>query len=388
MTRNKRTRKLNISHVVPASPHACGMYETARELVLAERELGVNAHIVDPRPYERDVKGKKKVMVNKAKCPKCSDTFNVILREENISTRPYDWWEDRGVCVAPLAFSTEGSDVIVSHSGLDARWDKTDTPRIHVAHGRPNSSYRIEQSGETSIYSTYREMAKDLRWKAMITLWNGYQAYWELVFPNVKTFSPFVNLDEWQRTEGTYDFRGHGGKINVVIADIWRKDKDPFHVLNAYVLFARKYPEARLHIYALDKKPGEDTRARDTMIVAMKERGVVGEVCPLVKHLKEVYSAADILITPHRIATRTVREALACGLQVVAGHGNLYTPYTADPEDLEEYARAMERAVFDLREDRVGMIHRNRETAERSFDVRKTAGQFVNLFRELTKKAA
>jgi len=49
--RNKQKKKmLNIAHIVPVTPYRNGMYETARELVAAEMALGVNAHIVDPRP--------------------------------------------------------------------------------------------------------------------------------------------------------------------------------------------------------------------------------------------------------------------------------------------------------------------------------------------------
>jgi len=375
----RRPRKLKVAHVAPCAPHQCGLYETARELVLAERRLGINAHIVDPRPSKKEIGNRKQLRVKKVKCPKCSNDINVILEEKPIQARPPEWASDREVCIAPLSFAME-SDVIVSHSGLDNRFAEAKAPRIHVAHGRPNSSYRIERSGGTPIYTTYYEMTKNDKWKTMVTLWPGYEHYWRLVFPDVRQFRPFVDLDFWKRCPTKYEFNGKGGGINVVIADIWRMDKDPFHVINAFSLFSERHPEARLHCYAID----EHGAGRDVLLKCLKDRGVLGDVQPIVGNLIDVYNAADMLITPHKVATRTVRESLACGLQVVAGSGNPYTPYTADEEDLPAYAEMMERAWTDWKNDREGQIKRNRATAEREFNVDVTARQFADLFEELT----
>ena len=158
----RRPKKLSVAHIASCSPHCCGLYETARELVLAERELGINAHIVDPRPTAKEIDGKQQIRAQKAKCPKCKTDFNLVLEKKDIPTRPPAWAGDRGVCIAPLKFAL-GSDIIVSHSGLDPRFKDCQVPRIHVAHGRPNSSYRIERDGETPIYTTYYEMNKDKR---------------------------------------------------------------------------------------------------------------------------------------------------------------------------------------------------------------------------------
>ncbi len=377
----RRPKKLKVAHVVPATPHACGMYETARDLVLAERKLGINAHIVDPRPSRKEVDGKVQRKMKKGKCPKCDEEFDIVLDEQQIPFRPPDWHADRGVCIAPPSFAIE-SDIIVSHSGVDKQFHAHKGPWIHVAHGRPNSSYRIEQSGATPIYSIYKKMNDEPRWKTMVTLWPGFEHYWRLVFPDVRAFNPFVNLEYWTRQDTEYDFGGRAGKPNVVVADIWRMDKDPFHVLNAFVLFAQKYPEARIHFYGVDK----DGRGKNVLFDCLKERKILGELLPMVHHLRDVYSAADILITPHRMATRTVREALACGLQVVAGTGNQYTPFTAEPEDLPEFAEAIESAWKAWRDNRDREMKRNRETAEREFDSANTAKQFISLFEELLGK--
>ena len=216
----------------------------------------------------------------------------------------------------------------------------------------------------------------------MVTLWPGYEHYWKLLFNPVHLFQPFVDLDHWKRKDTKYDFEGKRGGINVVIADIWRKDKDPFHMMHAFSLFAERHPEARLHCFGVDKFG----KGRDILMKCLADLGVLGDVQQIIGNLEDVYSAADMLITPHKIATRTVRESLACGLQVVAGFGNPYTPYTADEEDLPLFADAMEKAWYDWHENREGRIKENRATAEREFDVKVTAKQFVNLFTELTER--
>ena len=393
--RIRRQRKMKVAHVVPFTPMQCGMYETARELAAEERKQGINAYLVDPRPSPKEAKDMRKVRQQDAKCPKCEHDFKITHEEEPIPTRPEDYAEDRGVCVWPVERAVVESDVVVSHSGLDKRWEACAAPWMHVAHGRPNSSYRIERDGETKIYSCYKRMGTDPRWKVMITLWPGYEHYWKLVFPKVRQFPPFVDLERWTPGDGAWEFNKHNengqitmgesnsGKPNVVVTDIWRKDMDPFHVVHAFALFAEKYPNAKLHVYGLDK----EGRGRDTLLTCIQERGWLGEVMPKIREVREVYRKADMLITPHKIATRSVREALACGCQVVAGADNPYTPYNADVEDLPAFAEMMGDAWEDWKEDWVGCQKRNREIAEHEFDVRKTAGMFIDLYKELREAA-
>ena len=380
----RKKKKLNVVHIVPASPHQCGMYETARELVFAERKLGINAHIFDPRSTKQQTKGKKQVVnAKKISCPKCKHDFK-IQDTQDIPTAPSAWTGDRGVCVCDLEFALK-SDVIVSHSGApEDMFKDCQVPRIHVAHGRPNSSFRIEQSGQTPIYTMYKKFNEDPRWKYMITLWEGYEQYWKLVFPEVKTFLPFVDLKEWSFEESDYDFGGNKGSINVVVTDIWRMDKTPFHVLNAFVLFAEQNPGAKIHFYGLDP----NGRGRDTLLDCLKERGILGETAGMVLNLKEVYRAADMLITPHTIATRTVREALACGLNVVAGLGNPYTEYNAYDEDLIAFSDMMNVSWNDWKNNKQANRDANRLMAENSFDVQTTAKKFIELFNELAGREA
>lgn len=324
----------SVAHSAIVTPHLAGLYETARDLVAAERALGLDARIVDPvKPHEG---------------------------------------EDRGVPIAPLEFA-QGADVIVNHSGL-GKLNLTDRPIIHALHGRPYSTFRLEQSGKIAAYSNLRRIAGDPRYRAFVTFWPEFVPYFSLILPEKKLWyaSAPVNLEAWSPDgPAGYEWHGKGGEINVVCADVWRDDKDPFHVINAFLLFARRNPGAKLHIYAAPQKG----TAWGILKALLREAGVLGECAGFVRGLDNVYRAADVVITPHRMAVRTVREALACGCSVVMAPGNRYTPFRAEPEDIEAFAGMIGKAVnggYNLRE-------RNRAKAEKHFDPAATARVFVDL---------
>ena len=128
-----------------------------------------------------------------------------------------------------------------------------------------------------------------------------------------------------------------------------------------------------MHVYAAPQKG----QAWEVLKRALRDVGALGEVVGMVTGLANVYRAADAAITPHRIATRSVREALACGCNVVMALGNRYTPFQADPQDLQAYAVQIGRAVRERAE--------NRQTAELLFDPAVTAAQFIPLLEEAVR---
>ena len=368
---DRPARKLKVAHVAFFAPGGNGLYETVREFVMFERRLGWNSNVVDPRPYE----ARRKVTCARGKCDGCGHEIKFPIKVEEQGARPPAWQGDREVCIAPLEWGLS-ADVIVSHSGLnEEQWKGCPAPRIHVAHGRPNNSYRIERGGGSDIIRVYSEMHKDPRWKMMVTLWEPYRPYLEMLFPRVEVVPAFVDLGHWRRVETGYDFGGCGALVNVVCADIWREDKDPFWAVFAFREYARAHPEAKLHLYGLDG----NGRGRDTLLKCLKDRNMLGEVRKPVRNLRDVYSAATVLMTPHTIATRTVREALACGLSVVAGKGNPFTPYTVDYEDPRGAVGVIEKAVLESQARR----QENRQVAEREFSADRSLTRFAELVGEI-----
>lgn len=327
---------MKVAHVAVVTPHRAGLYETCRDLVEAERGLGVDARIVDP--------------VN-----------------EVVTT-------DRGVPVVDRSFVGE-CDVVVNHSGLSKELDKTRLPIIHILHGRPYGSFLLEQSGRISIYSYLRRVRMDPRFKLFVTFWPEFVLHWGMLLPRhkLRCVSAPVDLERWS-PDGPdgYGFHGHKGKINVVCSDMWRDDKTPYHVIHAFLVFASGADGVKLHVYGSPRKG----TAWAVLKSLLEKAGVLGEVpVGIVKGLQNVYRVADCVISGHRMATRSVREPLACGCNVVMAPGNCYTPYQADPEDLEAYAVQIARAVSGRAE--------NRKVAEVFFDPRDTARQFIGLINEV-----
>lgn len=290
---------MKLAHIAVATPRKCGLYETTRELVAAERELGVDARIVDPKPVDGLHPGES----------------------------------DRGVPMADMDWAVT-ADVIISHSGHDGTpVAETNQPIIHVAHGRPHHSWLGEAEGGTPVYTYNLVRSRQERYKCCVTFWPEHKPYWDIVWggkPVHVTPAP-VDRNHWCPGPSQYKFAGKGGDYNVVMTDPWcRNDMTPFHVMHAFAHFRKRYPGARLHLYAVDPKATRGLRP----LRAMLGKGL-GVVQGWAADLRSVYRAADMLVTSHRIATRSVREALACGCQVVKG----------PCYDLEQFADQMARAM-------------------------------------------
>jgi hypothetical protein len=104
-------------------------------------------------------------------------------------------------------------------------------------------------------------------------------------------------------------------------------------------------------------------------------KGTLGEVHPLVVDTDLCYRGADIVITPHNIATRVVRESLACGTPVVAGTGNPFTPFTADSRDAKAFGTAIDECWTWIRSiEKKEVVATSRRMAEREFGF-KRAGE-------------
>lgn len=341
---------LRVAHTAIVTPHRAGLYETARELVQYERQLGIEARIVDPK-------------------------------------RTVTSGDDRGVPIADEKWAKR-AQVLVSHSGLSSALNSLNKPIVHMLHGRPYSSFLLEQSGQIAVYSYWRKVAGDPRFCFFVTFWEEFVPYFANVLPaeKVRAIPAPVDLERWspQGPRG-YGFHGKGGAINLVVTDMWREDKTPYHVINAAMVYARMQPGVKVHIYGAPQKG----TAWGVLKAQLDEAGVLGECVGFVTGLEHVYRAADALISPQRIATRSVREALACGCQVVMANRSStanepYTPYMAEPEDLEGYALALMQAVHDRQQypdERRGW---NRRIAEQYFDPQNTARAMAEILREVS----
>ena len=322
---------MKVAHLVVATPNKCGLYETTRELITGLRERGVDSRIVDPT----------------------KDTNKLHPKAD----------EDRGAVISDMDWALT-ADVLVNHSGYDGTpVEHTKQPIVHVAHGRPKSSFISETSGSTPIYSYHYLKNKDPRFKAVVTFWPEHVPYLQVMFPDKKVeyVQSSVDLTFWKPGPKQYDFRGKAGKTNFVISDPWRDDIDPFVSLNAFALYAREFPGAKLHVYG---RPGTRKKGWDAIFQRIRDDGNLGEVQGWVEGLVHIYRAADCVITANEIDVRTVREATACGCPVVRVTNKIDNFRTDVLEALSE-----SRAFIRLK-------------AEAKFNPKETARQFHNILEE------
>lgn len=316
---------MKVAHLAIVTPGRCGLYETTRELVAGLRARGVDSCIVDPTQAE-----------NK-------------LYPDALS--------DRGARLAEMSWALD-ADVLVSHSGLGPELEATKQPLIHVAHGRPRSTFLMERAGK-KVYSHMYNKNKQDRCKAVVGFWPEHEAYLEVIFPNtpVHTVQAPVDLGAWNDGPSTYDFGGKGGEINVVCTDVWRRDIDPFVPINAFALWARELPNVKLHLYGVT-----DTKGLRPLITTLRDDGTLGVFTGWTDDLANVYRAAHCSLTPQYIDTRSVREAMACGCPVVRIPG----PHLNGFRPLFWEALGRSRAAV-------------RQEAEKRFDPAVTAEQFHNV---------
>ena len=225
---------------------------------------------------------------------------------------------DRGAMFADMDWAL-GADILVNHSGYDnTPLEKSHHPVVHVAHGRPRSSFLSETQGKTPIYSYWYAKAKDPRFKAVVTFWPQHVPYLKVMMPlkPVSYVPASVDLTAWT-PDGPkgYGFHGKKGNVNIVLTDAWRDDVDPFIPLNRACLFAREIGNTKIHVYA---KPEGAKKGWTALLRRIQDDGNLGEVTGWLKSgLDHVYRAASFMLTPNEIDTRSVREAMACGCPVV-----------------------------------------------------------------------
>ena len=88
-------------------------------------------------------------------------------------------------------------------------------------------------------------------------------------------------------------------------------------MVHGLLLLARRRRGVRIHLYAMQPPLGP----WEHLLAALRRAGALGETKGMMREIAARYRAADVVVTPHRIATRIVREAAACGATVVTGEG-------------------------------------------------------------------
>jgi FkbM family methyltransferase len=290
-----------VAHFSVFAPNQCGLYHTAKDLILAERQLGIDARMIaDDGGVHTDGAGGS--------------------GNGSLTTEQREW-----------AYS---ADILVRHSAIPSHLQNSGKPIIMCLHGRPESSLLLTRHNQPVIEAVANK-ADDCRYKAFVTFWEEYVPIWKnLVGDKLHYVPACVDMDEFQPNPKQLD------TPQILICDMWREDVTPFNVIFAAAAFAKKHG-GKVHIAGLAK---DLVKPMTMLLQDMQKNGVLGRVATQTRHIKDWYAECNILASPHVIATRAIREATACGLKVVAGSGCQWTPWTANPMDVAGYSEALAEA--------------------------------------------
>lgn len=291
-------------------PGRCGLYHTAKDLILSERAMGIDAQICC-------VEGDK----------------DVRQTDGQITVQPWQWALD--------------ADVWVRHSALHPELEGMDRPIIMALHGRPESSYRLGINEGNLIFDCVASRVADQRYRAFIYFWPEFRHHWEAIIPPDKLFYVPAMIDGSAYANGKrLDLPGDP---KILIADIWRDDLTPINSIVAAAAYIEQYaPKGRIHIVGLPVK--KERAVIMPLLNGLVRKGVIGSMAGQVGNIADYYATCDVVVTPHTIATRIIRESMSAGLPVVAGAGCQYTRYHADHYDTTAVAGQIDLALRDHRD--------------------------------------
>jgi len=348
---------MRVAHFCNFAPGRCGMYEAARDFVRADRLAGRVAELCDTGGDGREPE---------------PGIYDERSGERTVARA---WGE------------VKDFDMFVVHGRFVSDWMASiDAPIVMAIHGRPAACFRPEQNGtnDNRAFSWICEASRYESVKAMITMWAEHVPYWEQLIPREKlhsTGSPPIDCKMFHPNGPKLDFpEGVLGKRNLLICDSWREDVDCFEAAMGAVCAAEIVPDLRVHFFAVEHKDGKYPACWDRIFRRLKDLDALGIVNGRILEIAQVYRQMDVMLSPHRIAVRTIGESMATGLPVVAELGCRYTPYTAQMQDPESVAQQIKRCLSDLDTDKAAVSAKARMQAVTHFGLKQFGEKLTGIY--------
>lgn len=346
---------MQIVHLAPFAPNACGMYEAARDMVVADLNAGHNSYLVD---------------------------VGVSTLDGQHTPGTPDKIDGRGARLIKSAdpMVIRDADIIIAHTGAPDAWlSCCQAPIIWILHGRPQACFKTEQFGSGNSFTLMAQLALWPRIKAMVTFWPYHKEFWKPIIPDHKLVileAPPIDGSRFS-VEGTaHDFGPMGGKVNIVLADSKREDVDLYEIANGVLTYARQNnDEVKFHFYGMDT----ELKCWDFLMVELKILGALGEVWARRANMQEVFRAADIVLSPHRITTRVIGEALCCGTPVLAARGCVHATWHCAPDEPDNVAQNLWFSVNRIQSE-PEYIQNNIKTMAQKFSLEKYSSAMEEVF--------
>lgn len=370
---------MRIAHFNAFTPNKQGMYETIKELCVAQNKLGLDTGIFDPEH------------------PKGG------LKDGTFEAKSEDWARE--------------ADIYMIHSILPERFFGK-RPTLFFAHGMPEAllhdemaydgvcGYRLHDNRAITAKTSNpkqeqiflcREELKFIKeaplttwlhylsqpWcHGMVTFWPRHQPIWKLFVPDkICEYVPGgIDLDRYSmfgKNGQQLEKERFSGSPTFLYADMWRYMKNPFFTFLAFKEVVKAHPNATYNGIAC---PTGQVMMWQLII---KTLGLTKNIPspPITYHraMERLYRGNDALISPVLDTSRVAKEAMSCGMPVLSKYFDFKWRLPAD-DDIERTANAILNFVDDWYADKEGIRVRARKYAEEHFDINNSAKGMVKIY--------
>lgn len=342
---------MRIAHWSLFAPAQSGMYETTKDLILAQREAGIECEMIDMH------------------------SLNVSQRDGAFSTATAKY--------ANLA------DLYVLHSRIEQPFYGDGTPIVFVMHGHPLYTWQSEiyqlEPGNPTPWSTSLGYFEDFEHvKRCVTFWEDQLGYWQVLdgpraASRVRYVPRGIVFGDRYRPDGEKALLS--GVPALVICDSFRLFKDSLAIWFGAAIFARKYPEARLHLFAMPDAGNPIGDAIRRVVSSSEIRNCLGQLGGLQRQVEKVFRGADILLSTVRGESRIVMEAAACGCDVITQSA----PNTqeADFRSPDAIAETIERVWLERQAEGAGRREHIYAQTVQAYDITRTVEGMKAIYEEL-----
>ena len=347
---------MRIVHFAPFAPNACGLYEAARDMVIADFIAGHDVYMIDT-----------------------GITVGDTYIPGEIGKR-----DDRGgsYIVSSDPFIVNSADIIVAHSGIPDNWIAyNQAPIIWILHGRPRACFKPENEGRGHSYSLMAQLAQTPRVKKLVTFWPYHVKFWEPIMSKDKLVcfdAPPIDQSRFSPNGPKYVHQKKG-KWNILVADNWREDVDTYEMIHGIIEASKRVDGLKVHFCSMFKTDGPWR----FLLNELDKNGCLGEVAPLVINMEHRYRDVDFLISPNRIVVRTIGEAMSCGIPVIAAKGCDFVTYTATMDEPNNVADVICRLIEDLDNNKESVINKVLEIAK-LFSLERYNQQMSIIYNQIT----
>jgi len=336
---------MKVAHWSSWAPHRSGLFEAAKDLVLAERAAGIDSLFINMTEADPEK--------HLAECPGG--------RLDEGQLKPSTWEE------------AKDAHIWVVHRGIPAALVEEAKKHytIMAIHGGPEHMvmYDIENSGNKQSFNSHINMINNYS-KAMALNEHDFQI-WKLYANPGQVVLIEDSIDVSRYSPEGYAWEFHGLPA-ILYADISRNIKLPFTLFWSMPGVHQKLPEARLEMYGLPF--AEVNTFRNTMVRGydINLLGTLESVQLITSDLRPMMRGAHIGVNPNLngVRSRVTMEMMACGLPVIASNGD-YPIRQYKTYDTVGVERAICVAWEDIKKDMPAAREKARAWAVEHWDVKK-----------------